>query len=75
MLRKRWTPRTIFQRAGQVLQADGWRSLWFKIWGEVGYRRVALFVRDLEDAPLQPGSLTADELTDYLALRPDADAA
>lgn len=78
-----WTPRAILQRAAEVVREDGLRSLWFKVWGEVAYRRVALFVRNLEDAPLhitatqplQPGILTADELTDYLALRPDASAA
>ncbi|MBI5563603.1 MAG: methyltransferase domain-containing protein [Chloroflexi bacterium] len=83
MSNNRWMPRAILQRAAQVLQEDGWRSLWFKVWGEVAYRRAALFVRDIADVPLQAsaaqpvetGILTAAELNDYLALRPDATAA
>jgi len=78
-----WTPRAVLQRAAEVVRTDGLRSLWFKVWGEVAYRRVALFVRNLETAPrpvtsvppLQPGVLTADELPEYLALRPEASAA
>lgn len=83
MADRHWTPRAILRRAVQVLKEDGLRSLWFKVWGELGYRRVALFVRDLDAAPLQVvaahplelGTLGAASLSDYLALRPGSTAA
>ncbi|HZY42663.1 MAG TPA: methyltransferase domain-containing protein, partial [Anaerolineae bacterium] len=83
MLNRRWTPRAILRRAAQVVREDGLRSLWFKVWGELGYRRVALFVRDLDAAPLQAaaahplelGTLDAAGLNDYLALRPGSTVA
>ncbi len=76
-----WTPRQIVQRAWQVVHTEGLVSLWFKILGECGYRRVVLFVRQFEGQPahvdtrlpVQLGRLQPDELDTYFALRPEAD--
>ena len=76
-----WTPRQIVQRAWQVVHTEGLVSLWFKILGECGYRRVVLFVRQFEGQPahvdtrlpVQLGRLQPDELDAYFALRPEAD--
>jgi GNAT superfamily N-acetyltransferase len=79
------TPRArilrIALRARQVLREEGLKSLWFKVLAELGYRRVALLVRELEESPadvvtrvpVQVGRLQPTEIEDYLKLRPKAD--
>jgi len=38
-----WTPRTVLRRFVQVARDDGPVFLWFKLWGELVYRRLGLF--------------------------------
>src|SRR5215211_524603 len=38
-----WPPRSALGRALEVIREQGPRALWFKLWGELLYRRVALF--------------------------------
>ena len=76
---KRWTGSRILTRMLEVVRAEGYRSLWFKILGETVYRRLLLVERLLEEPisriePLTPttvGLLDADDLDAYLAFRPD----
>lgn len=77
------TPRQIWQRAIEVLRTEGWCSLWFKLWGEILYRRVVIVERSL-DEPLPPvearlpvtlGLLQESEVDEYVAFRPEAEPA
>jgi RimJ/RimL family protein N-acetyltransferase len=77
---RRWTPRTIFRRAVQVIQEDGFATLWFKILGETIYRRVFVIERFVDEpieqvaarVPLTFGWLDTTQIDDYLRLRPEA---
>jgi hypothetical protein len=76
-----WTVGRVLRRARQVLREEGLKSLWFKVLGEIGYRRVTLFVREFEEhpveivtrVPVQLDRLQPGEIDDYLALRPEGD--
>jgi ubiquinone/menaquinone biosynthesis C-methylase UbiE len=73
-----------WQRAREVLRDSGPRSLWFKVLGELVYRRALMCARPL-DAPtarapqvppgVELGELEVAELDAYLALCRDADRA
>jgi GNAT superfamily N-acetyltransferase len=79
---RRWTPSTVWQRALEVLRTEGIRSLWFRVLGETGYRRMIvmqrpydLSLRDVEAGiPVTYGILEPHEIDEYLQLRPDADS-
>ncbi len=71
-----------WRRAREVLREQGIRSLWFKILGELVYRRAVACARPLDAPALPPppiapdidlGELPVDELDAYLELCPDAD--
>jgi hypothetical protein len=47
----RWTVRSAFRRALEVLRDEGFRALWFKVLGETVYRRLTLFELSLESPP------------------------
>lgn len=75
------TPSAVLRRAIQIVQDEGLCTLWFKIWGQLCYRRIELMVRELDRAPWEAlparwplvlGQLNADNAQDYLALRQDA---
>ena len=76
---KQWTGNRILTRMREVVRAEGYRSLWFKILGETVYRRVLLVERSLAEpiptieplAPTTVGLLDAADLDAYLAFRPD----
>lgn len=78
-----WTVGRVLRRAGVVVQEEGWRSLWFKVLGEIIYRRVVVMERLLSEPvpqvqtafPVSVQLLTGDDVNDYLLLRPDADPA
>lgn len=67
------------RRAVAVLRRQGLKSFWFKILGELGYRRMLLFERSLAQPvsevvaglPVSVDLLRESEVDDYLALRPD----
>ena len=80
---RRWTPRTALARFVEVAGEEGARTLWFRVWGELCYRRLALFELPL-DAPVRPfqaqvalelAPLGERDAGGYAALRPGADAA
>ena len=72
--------RAQYLRAGQILTAEGWRSLWFKILGETVYRRLVLIQKHIEATPESvPDSsgtgcrlMTIEDVDGYLLLRPEA---
>ena len=67
------------RRALLTLRGEGVRSFWFKLLGEIGYRRLLLLDQPLIHAvpqfsptlPVAIAQLAADELDEYLAFRPD----
>jgi hypothetical protein len=67
------------RRAIAVLRYQGLRSFWFKILGELGYRRMLLLERSLAESvsevtaglPVHVDVLQESEVEDYLAFRPD----
>jgi GNAT superfamily N-acetyltransferase len=67
------------RRALLTLRGEGLRSFWFKLVGEMGYRRLLLLDQPLvhgvpQFSPTRPvvvAQLTVDEIDDYLAFRPD----
>ena len=67
------------RRALLTLRGEGVRSFWFKLLGEVGYRRLLLLDQPLDHAvpqfsptlPVDIAELSRDELGAYLAFRPD----
>jgi ribosomal protein S18 acetylase RimI-like enzyme len=71
------------QRAAASLRHEGVGAFAFKLASELGYRRVLLLERLLDDpigdpAPAMPvefALLAEDEIDDYLVLRPEADRA
>lgn len=71
------------RRAGEVVRDGGLRALGWKVLGELCYRRIYLYVDDLNaplDAPdaripLEYGFLEESEIDEYLAMTPGADAA
>ncbi len=78
-----WTFRSSWGRAREVYRDEGVSSLWFKLLGELCYRRVWVFERPLtvgatsrvelpDDVSLD--ELTPDEIDGYLELRPGTDA-
>jgi hypothetical protein len=80
-LSTRWNLSHVAQRARQIVREEGLRSLWFKILGEVCYRRAIFFVCELEKAsseapsslPVELNTLQSDEIHEYLALYPGND--
>jgi SAM-dependent methyltransferase len=67
----------VYRRAAEILKKEGLRSLWFKILGETGYRRLDVFEKSL-DTPGRPVAkqddfeitlLSADEVDEFLAFR------
>ena len=70
-------------RAVTIARDEGLRSLWFKILGETGYRRLLVMERPLDkplaDVPLRVPAiikpLRGSDVGDYLAFRPDTDPA
>jgi len=75
-----WTWQRALKRAAEVLREDGARSLWFKILGETGYRRLMLMERPLEESitavrprlPVVIGLLRETEVDDYIDFHPAA---
>lgn len=67
------------RRTIEVLRRQGLKSLWFKILGELGYRRMLLFERPLVQPvaegtaglPVSIDVLRESEVDDYFAFRPD----
>ena len=67
------------QRAYLVLREEGLRSFWFKLASTLGYRRLLLLERSLQETvpqfepklPLELGVLEVSEVDDHLAFRPD----
>lgn len=50
---ERWTLRRIVHRSGEILREEGLRSLFFRLLSEMGYRRMILLERPL-DQPIAP---------------------
>jgi ribosomal protein S18 acetylase RimI-like enzyme len=79
-IRNRWTIRRIIMRGIAVLREEGIRSFWFKALGELGYRRLLLFQRFLDQPiqrimpriPLTTELLREHDINAYLAFRPDS---
>jgi len=69
----------VVRRALLTLRGEGVRSFWFKLLGQLGYRRLLVLDQPLDRAvpqfsptlPVAIAQLTGDELDDYLAFRPD----
>jgi GNAT superfamily N-acetyltransferase len=74
-----WSIRGLWRRTREVLRDEGLRSLWFKILGEICYRRLLLVERVLDGSTRKPGGLgclsmlTTSDLDRYRRLQPDAD--
>lgn len=49
--RGRWTPRTAVSRFAEIAREDGARILWFRLWGELCYRRLGVFELPLAAPP------------------------
>lgn len=66
-------------RAMVVLRSEGFKSFWFKLLGEIGYRRLLLLERSLAQPisdftprlPVRIDALKESEVADYLAFRPE----
>lgn len=66
-------------RAIVVLRSEGFKSFWFKLLGEIGYRRLLLLERSLAQPisdftprlPVRIDALKESEVADYLAFRPE----
>ncbi len=73
-----WSPSDLVRRAREVVGKQGAKALWFKVLGELCYRRVYLFKDRLEvdyevsDArvPLEVRPLVREELPEYLSKAP-----
>ena len=71
------------QRAYEILRQQGIWVLWMKLLGELGYRRMLLVERVLDDRvrfplsrlPVTVGLLRESEVDEYVAFYPGADAA
>jgi SAM-dependent methyltransferase len=78
-----WTWRSALARAVTIARDEGLRSLWFKILGETGYRRLLVMELRLDeplaDVPLRVPAviepLRGSDVGDYVAFRPDTDPA
>ncbi len=76
-----WTLRAIAERAAETLRHDGVKALWFRVLGELGYRRAVLF--ELDFARHRPGEaipanvrfepLSSNNIEDLLKLMPRCD--
>ncbi len=73
-----WTLRKILSRAREVLHKEGLKSLWFRIIGEVCYRRAYLFQAWIDDlagqfsAPeLNISSLNLDQVHIFIGFQSD----
>ena len=74
----RWTWSLIRKRFAEIFHEGGVRSLWFKILGEIAYRRLLLLERSLKEPipeirsrlPVTIGLLEATETDEYLRFRP-----
>lgn len=77
-LGRRWAPSEILRRARDIVGQQGVRALWFKILGELFYRRVHVYKELLEEdlalpaalIPLDIRALTHAEVPDYLEQAP-----
>jgi len=72
----------VIQRASDILRSEGARVLWFRILGEIVYRRMILFELPLEEplaaasacqVPVTISRLQLDEVDEYSAFRPSMD--
>ena len=78
--RQSWKLAEAFARGQQVLRQEGPRALWFKVWGELGYRRLILFEAHFAEARKPPEVLpnpeliwlSPDRVADLQRLRPEA---
>jgi hypothetical protein len=78
-----WTHSNALRRTSEILRSEGPLVLWFRMLGEIAYRRMILFERLLDappppvrpDVPLAISELQPAAIGDYLALRPGADPA
>ncbi|MDA1315365.1 MAG: hypothetical protein O2968_18705 [Acidobacteria bacterium] len=52
--KRSWKIAEAFARGQQVLRQEGPRDLWFKVWGELGYRRLNLFESHFAAAQTPP---------------------
>jgi GNAT superfamily N-acetyltransferase len=67
------------RRALTTLRVEGVGSVWFKVLGQLGYRRLMLLERTLDQAvadfspnlPVEVTQLAERELDDYVAFRPE----
>ena len=70
-------------KAAAIRRERGWRVLFWRVLGAVGFRRVVLFRRGIESAArdrpvaesVEFGRLDGDGLAEFLEARPDADPA
>jgi GNAT superfamily N-acetyltransferase len=77
-----WTARSALARTVEVAREEGPRALWFKVLGELFYRRLVVFELRLESDPPQPQPripiavtpLGDADITDYSALHPTSDS-
>jgi hypothetical protein len=82
-LHPRWTVRDALSRVWEIVRNEGLKSLWFKVLGEICYRRLVLLEYDLSpqvhkvhlDSPVEIALLSMDEVDEYFAGRPQADPA
>ncbi|MDA1314461.1 MAG: hypothetical protein O2968_14065 [Acidobacteria bacterium] len=76
-----WSIAGVWRRAREVLRQEGPRSLWFKILGEICYRRLLLLERVLDGSKKESGGLgpvsrlATSDLDCYSRFQPDADLA
>ena len=76
-----WTLRAIVERAAETLRHGGVKALWFRVLGELGYRRAVLFELDLAryrrrdaiPAGVRFEVLSASSLEDFLGLVSNCD--
>src|SRR2546425_291701 len=67
----------------EVLRVEGVRSFWFKVLGQIVYRRLVVMERPLDEAivpvtaraPVVIGLLTDADVDEYTTFRPDTDPA
>jgi SAM-dependent methyltransferase/ribosomal protein S18 acetylase RimI-like enzyme len=79
----RWTLLRVRRRAAEVIREEGIASLWFKVLGEILYRRAVLLERPLDEpilpvssrVPVDIGLLSETQIDDYCSFRPEADPA
>lgn len=74
---RHWTFRLALQRIGEIVHEEGLWTLWFRILGELGYRRVMLLKRSLLEpipdatprVPVTVGLLERTDIIEYLEFR------